>query len=268
MAQTEIHAPGTIPFRPQMTDVPDPLDDDADEYELEPVDPEILEMERQRAEQKVRQAEQKAEIDELYAENQPSEPLTLADFERFRFTTRHLLIGTALLAVFLTLAQRGGCFALFVAACFALAVGWYLVLRKERREKLALEQRRAEAAQRHGEGTFEQVDYSEFEEPATEVEPSFQFSFSLKQLLGAMTVAALVFGLVRLLGGADNAALLLGTIALLGLVIHLLGFDPPPVIVLGWWLLLVLYIVVSLWAAFGPAKVAAIDLLNLEPIWG
>jgi len=42
----------------------------------------------------------------------------------------------------------------------------------------------------------------------------------------------------------------LGTIALVGLVVQLLGFEAPPLVILGWWLLLVLYIVVTLWAAF------------------
>ena len=99
------------------------------------------------------------------------------------------------------------------------------------------------------------------DEPESEatVEPAFRFSFSMKEMFGAMTVAAVLFALVRGLGGPNNAALLLGAIALTGLVVHLIGFDPPAVIVLGWWLLLVLYIVVSLWAAFSSGDVASIE---------
>jgi hypothetical protein len=72
-------------------------------------------------------------------------------------------------------------------------------------------------------------------------------------------VASVLFGLVSYFGEANNAALFLGAIALAGLVVHLLGLDPPPVIVLGWWLLLVLYIVVSIWAVLSPASVAWVD---------
>ena len=55
----------------------------------------------------------------------------------------------------------------------------------------------------------------------------FRFRFSLRELLTAMTAAAVIFGLVRLLGGMDNTAILLGFVALGGLVISALGFDPP-----------------------------------------
>ena len=44
---------------------------DGDEYELEPIDPEILEHERQRGEQKTRQAESAVDIDAVYDELEP-----------------------------------------------------------------------------------------------------------------------------------------------------------------------------------------------------
>ena len=144
-----------------------------------------------------------------------------------------------------------------IAAIVAVAAGWFFVLRKERSQKLAHERRRTEVLQRHAQEAVEEIDYSEFDAAeAASTRPEFRFAFSIKELLGAMTVAALTFGLVRGLGGPESAAILLGSIALLGLVIHLLGFDPAPVIILGWWLLLVLYIVVSLWAAFGSDSLA------------
>ena len=78
--------------------------------------------------------------------------------------------------------------------------------------------------------------------------------FSLREMMLAMTTAAVVFGLVRALGGADIAATLLGFLALIGLAVHALGFEPPGVVVLGWWVILVLYvalsIVAAMWSAF------------------
>jgi hypothetical protein len=73
--------------------------------------------------------------------------------------------------------------------------------------------------------------------------------FSLREMMLAMTAAAMILGLVHALGGAANAATLLGFVALIGLVVHALGFEPPEIFVLGWWLMLVLYVLLSLFAA-------------------
>ena len=246
----------------------DPLsdDDNDDEYELEPVDPEILEHERQRGEQKTRQAESTVDVDEAYSESEPTDPITWDDLQRFRFTTRHLLIATALLSVFLTLRELlGNCLGWFIAGTGTLAAGWYFVLSKERRERLVRDLRREEVGQRVAAERGVKIGVGKLppegaaDEPRVAVGPAFRFSFSLKEMFGALTVAAVLFALVRGLGGANNAAMLLGLIALAGLVVHLIGFDPPAVIVLGWWLLLVLYIVVSLWAAFGSGEVASLE---------
>lgn len=240
-------------------------DDNDDEYELEPVDPEILKHERQRAEEKTRQAKVAVDIDQAYSESEPTDPISLDDLKQFRFTTRHLLIATALLSVFLTLGKRlGGCFGWFIAGASTLAAGWYFVLKKERRERLERDRRREEANQRVAAERGQKVAAShlpaEGDAPESKVAagPAFRFSFSLKEMFITLTVAAVFFALVSKLGGADNASLLLGMIALIGLAVQLLGFELPPIIVLGWWLLLVLYIVVSLWAAFGPGDVASV----------
>ena len=133
------------------------------------------------------------------------------------------------------------------------AAGWFYVLQKEKRERLARQQGREAFQRQLDREETGGVDYSEFDD--TEATPSreFRFSFSMKELFGAMTVAAVLMGLIQLVGGSHNAALVLGVVALAGLAIHLLGYDPPKVVVLGWWLLIVMYIVVSLWAAFGGA---------------
>ncbi|MCH7750888.1 MAG: hypothetical protein IH898_01865 [Planctomycetes bacterium] len=242
----------------------DSLSDD-DEYELEPIDPEILEHERQRGEQKTRQAESAIDIDEVYDESEPIDPITWDDLQRFRFTTRHLLIVTALLSVVLAFIEIGQWTGLFLVVVIALAAGWFFVLKKEQRERLQRKRHREEAKRRIAAERGEAVDAGQLptkvDKPESEaaVEPAFRFSFSMKEMFGAMTVAAVLFALVRGLGGPNNAALLLGMIALAGLAVHMMGFDPPAVIVLGWWLLLVLYIVVGLWAAFGPGDVASIE---------
>lgn len=228
-------------------------DDNGDEYELEPIDPEILEHERQRGEQKTRQAESAVDIDEAYREAEQTDPITWDDLRAFRFTTRHLLIATALLSVALTFHKIGGWTGLFLVGVIALAAGWYFVLRKERRERMERMAHRGEVANAGQLPT--RVDKPE---PEATVEPAFRFSFSIKEMFGALTVAAVLFALMRELE-PNNAAMLLGMIALTGLAVQMIGFDPPAVIVLGWWLLLVLYIVVSLWAAFGPGDVASIE---------
>ena len=238
---------------------------DDDEYELEPIDPEILEHDRQQAEQKTRQAESAFDFDEAYDELEPIDPINWDDLRAFRFTTRHLLIVTALLSIVLTFIKIGQWTGLFLVVVIALAAGWYFVLRKERRERLDRARRREEVDQRIAAKRGEAVDAGQLPtkadepEPETAVGPAFRFSFSMKEMLGAMTVAAVLFALVRGLGGPNNAAMLLGMIALAGLAVHLMGFDPPHVVVLGWWLLLVFYIVVSIWAAFAPDNVASIE---------
>ena len=233
---------------------PHPDDEDDGEYELEPVDPEILAHERQRGELKTSQAKSAVDIDEVYRETEASDPITWDDLRGFRFTIRHLLIATAVLAIVLTLWELARWLGLFIAGIAALAAGWFFVLRKERRDRLLLQRRLEELEQSDGDELPTAID----DESVVSVEPAWRFSFSLKEMFAALTAAAVVFGLVHVLGGPENAALFLGMIALAGLVLQLFGFEAPPVVILGWWLLLVLYIVVSLWAAFGSGNQAAL----------
>lgn len=222
-----------------------PDDGDDGEYELEPVDPEILAREQQRAEQKLRQAESAVDVDQVHRETEPGDPITWDDLQGFRFTTRHLLIATAGLAMVMTLVKIADCLGMFLVAVIALAVGWFLVLRKERRVRIERERRLAEL-----DLPAEETLTAEAPNVGVSVAPAFRFSFSTKEMFIALTTAAVVFGLVRLVGGPENAAVVLGMIALVGLLVQLLGFEAPPLVALAWWLLLVLYIVVNLWAAF------------------
>ena len=73
-----------------------------------------------------------------------------------------------------------------------------------------------------------------------------RFSFSLRSLMIAMTVAAVSLGMIGFLGGPGPTATILGSIALVGLIVHALGFAPPQSIILGWWFILVLYVLFSI----------------------
>ena len=244
----------------------DSFDDDSDEYELEPVDPEILEMERQRVREQARRAELAVDINESYDDAEHSDPISWDDFKGFRFTTRHLLIATAGFALLLTLFKIGNCLVGFLLATAAVGAGWYYVFRKER---LAARERQRERVERRRELEREHVgtvDYSEFDEPEQETTllSDFRFNFSMKQLLGAMTIAAVTFTLMGLLGG-ENLALILGLIALIGLIVHVVGFEVPMLMVLCWWMILVLYIIVSIFAILtSGGDTAALSSASLE----
>ena len=233
--------------------MPDPFeDDDAEEYELEPIDPEILEMERQRVREQARRAEASIDINEVYDDQQTSDPVTWDDFKGFQFSIRHLLILTAVLAILLTLHVYKSCMGFFILFSIAVAAGWYYVIRREKRELYEKQQRRAASRRHLAAESPEGVDYSEFDQAEQPVAaPEFRFAFSMKELIGAFTVAAFVFAMVQWLGGAEYAALVLGMVALIGLAVNIIGLEVPALLVLCWWLVLVLYVIVSLWAAFG-----------------
>ena len=246
----------------------DPGEDD--ELELEPIDPEILEHQRRRAVQKVREAEDAGDINEAYESVDQRDPISLEELKRFRFNTRHLLLLTAVVAVALSLKSLFGAFITF---CAALAVAWWLVKRQEKMRLAEIDRHRrreiartaARRAREDGEPpsslpeeAFARVN-DQWDASSARL-PAFEFSFSLKQLFVALTVAAVVLGLVRMVGGPQNAALLLGLVALIGLVVQALGFDAPQQLVLGWWLILVLYILLSLAGVFSQ-KVAATEPL-------
>jgi len=249
-----------------MTDSTPPENDD--ELELEPIDPEIIKHQQERTKRKVREAEDAVDINAVYDQENIGDPIDLEQLKQFRFTTRHMLIATAVLAMAATLFKRlGGCMGLFVSGCIALGAGWWFVLREEQRRVRELATRQQRLAERNaarraiedGEPLPASV-AKQFEQDSAEPDPQdaahFKFSFSMKELLITFTVAAVILGCMQMLGGAQNAALLLGFIALAGLLVQAFGAQLPPLIVLGWWLLLVMYILISLMAAFGPDPLA------------
>lgn len=239
----------------------DPSFDDDDELELEPLDPEILKHQQERTKRKVREAEDSVDINEVYDQEVVGDPVDLDQLKNFRFTTRHLLIATAVLAMVMTLfVQLEGCMGFFVSGCIALAAGWYFVLREEKRRIADLELQREEFARRNAarraiedgkplpESFAKEFDRdADEEDEATARIPAFRFSFSMKEVLVTFAVAAVILGCSQILG-FDNAALMLGFVALLGLLVQALGIELPPLITLGWWLLMLMYIAVSLLA--------------------
>ena len=238
---------------------------DDDEYELEPIDPEVLKHQQERAQRKTREAEDSVDINAVFDQEDLGDPIDIEQLKQFRFTTRHLLIVTALLALVMTLyVNLGGCMSLFVASCVALATGWWFVMREERRrmEKIAAARKRYKqriAARRAVEdgkpipdidAEDEQPTEAAWEEEATPA--TFRFTFSMKEILITFAIAAVILAFAQILG-FENAALLLGFVALAGLLVQAFGVELPSLIVFGWWLLLVLYILFSIWSTFGSA---------------
>lgn len=250
--------------------------DDDEELELEPVDPEVLAHERARSAAHTERVIKNVNVDELY-DDEPGRysdlGVDISHLRQFRFTTRHLLIVTALLAMALTLFQlfpRG--LALFLIAVAFVAAGYFWVYREERRIQRERERRREAfhaASARGG-----QVAAFEGDEEAADSSGSpfeFKFTFSLKQLVITITVAAVIVGLIQFMGGPGPLAVILGTIAFMGLVFHAAGFDPPPAVILAWWLLLLAYLVMGVIASLSSDAAAtplAMTLVDAySPTW-
>jgi Flp pilus assembly protein TadB len=253
--------------------------DDGD-YQLEPVDPELIAAEQRRAAAAIDAHRTSIDVNEVYRDVDANrDSVILQDLAgrlrnfRFQFQVRHLLIATALAAVLLTLHKLG--VRLFTVIAFLIMGGvagltiylkWEENKRQEqadhRRQKMYAA-RRAHQARHSGQEVAEEVDdeppLDTTDQVAAHSVPArqFQFKFSLQQLLLAVTGAAVLLGLVTMLGGAANAAMLCGLLALAGLAVPALGYRPPEIVVFGWWALLVLYVVLSLlaavWASLGGA---------------
>lgn len=243
-----------------MAKTPDPEDDD-DELELEEVDPEILQHARQRADRHVQETEARAAQLEIYDSRVDADPISLGDLQGFRFTTRHLLIATAVLAIVMTMV-RTGCNGIFFGGLTALAFGWWYVWHKERTEQRARDRRRMEAEARLAElrkGTASEATASTTrmaglepaEEPAAHPLPPLRFNFSLKQMFWAFAIATVVLAITSAIG-PEITSWSLGIIAVTGLVIQLMGFELPSILLFGWWVLLVLYLVMSLFTIAAP----------------
>jgi hypothetical protein len=251
------------------------MDDDSD-YELEPPDADVLAAEERRAKAAIEATRRSIDIEEIYREESRDRGgEILEEWTRnlsFRFQVKHLLIGTALVAIALTLWRWGVLGTALVILVMLSIAGLYLYLQwQEKKHRDEAERRRQEMyARRHADfenrgGAAADGGHETKSEPIApppvlpnetdEVwqesmsQERFRIHFSLRQMMLAITAAAVILGLVQALGGADKAATLLGFVALIGLVVHALGFEPPETVVLGWWLILVMYVLLSIVAA-------------------
>jgi hypothetical protein len=253
---------------------------ESEEYELEPLDPEIVASQHRQAHDTMETTRLALDIDDIYREAERDRGGEILEnwFRnvKFQFGIKQLLGVTALVAILLTLSKLGLMAVVVIAVMLGIA-GVYLYLQWQdkkhqdevnRRREAMYARRRAqrESAPLSGEAAHQPAAHVvepplPSPPPADDVEEAwrqarqpreFHFQFSLQQLLAAITVAAIVFGLAHLFGGPSSAATILGLIALAGLFIHALGYEPPEIVVLGWWLILVMYVLLSivgaLWA--------------------
>lgn len=250
----------------------DPEDDDF-EYEVEPPDPAVLDAEKRRAADVTESVKRSIDIDEIYRdlENRDSEVmdawLAKARGYRFQFQLKHLLVLTAVIAILLTLRRLGVNLITFTVVGAMMAVGGitiYLQWQEKkrlaeadaRRQRMYAERRAAMDRARSPGGAPSApppapLPPDELETVRSTVERKpYRFRFSLAQFMVAVTCAALILGFVTLLGGMANAATLCGFIALAGLVVHALGYEPPEVIAFVWWVFLLMYVGLSITAAF------------------
>jgi hypothetical protein len=254
---------------------PQPPEDD-DELELEPVDPEILAHRQERAQHAVDSAVKKIDVDELYEphSNYSDLELDLSGLKSFRFTTRTLLLVTAILAMGMTVKiMLGNCMMIFVGMLAAVAVGWYWVSKLDREQELERARRREEflantgkpaanAAAATSASPSKPASPFDPEVPASaaaEAEPiekrpffDVKFAFSMKELFITMTAVAVSLALLRWIT-PEYIAMLLGFVALGGLIANASGYEPPRLVVLGWWLLMVFYLAIGLFSAAIPA---------------
>lgn len=236
----------------------DALEDDDADYELEAPDETIDETRRRRAAQDLEEAQESIDIDQIYREEQGAEYSGDELALRFQFRIKHLMILTAAVAIALSLAQfTNGFTALFVLVLFALAgahayFSWVERKRLEEvgaRREAMYERHRARAA--GGARPATEAELKADAELAEAVdEQRVRVSFSTRDLLIAMSVAAVVLGLGSLVSFSGLAAVL-GFLAIAGLVVYGVGYDPPPAVVTVWWVTLALYIVISVLHAAG-----------------
>jgi hypothetical protein len=236
-----------------MAPAPPPEDDDDFELELEPVDPEVVARQRQRVQEKTDEAASKVDVDEILRkkDDEGDYYVDWSFLKGLRFTTRHVLVLTALLAVLMTMFRvLGGCNAIFILVLIGVGVGWFFVLKRDQRRAREREQLRKDllAGRPLVATTAEDVQTLAAPQPRFDV----KFQFSMKEMLIAMTVAAVFLGLMYQFG-PESLAMTLGIVALGGLAVNAAGFDPPRMVVLGWWVLLVFYLIFGLMVAVGTS---------------
>jgi hypothetical protein len=219
-------------------------------------------------------------VDSIFRhEEQYDHDAILKDFIRggkIRFRTKHLLIATAGLALFLAAGKLTN-YWLVLLVCIiggVLAALGYLSRREQQHDAELDRKKRAFRASVQGKtipaATTDDAAPGDAAPGDAEVDwhdtagkfDGFRFSFSMRQLMIAITIAAVVMGVASLIG-PGTLAIMLGILALVGLVSHAVGYEPAPVVTLVWWLMLVLYIGFTVLAMFLASlqSTACIDVL-------
>jgi magnesium-transporting ATPase (P-type) len=141
---------GAFYGKPAPAQKPTPATSEDDDYELESPDEHILAAERRRAEVEIETARASVDIDEIYRETEADPDWSeLWKGLRFQYQTKHLLILTAVMAVFFAIGVRiGWGTTIFVLGFLSLvAVHAYMAWRENQRQA-KLEVRRKEMYER------------------------------------------------------------------------------------------------------------------------
>ena len=235
------------------------FDDDL-EYEVEPVDAEVLRLGEERAKQRVAEAEAAVDVDQVYRDidNRSDYDFSWEEI-KLRFGVRGLLIATAVVAILLGAWQaglfNGATFAGMIAASLlVLGTGHVLAEFRERR-RLEFAQARHEASLARARG--EEVTEDPPPPPEGFVEEikdliRSRSQFSVREMLIATAIACALSWLISLFG-LERSAILMGLFALFGLGLDAIGFDLPPAFRLTWWLSVVLYCLLTLGSAAAAA---------------
>ena len=243
-----------------------------DEYELEPPDAEVSAFKDRASQEILSVAESRIDVDELFRkEDRFDHDKMLADFVGnggFRFQTKHLLIATAILAIYLAVGQvigyPGATLLLFIVG---ISGTLYYMNQRERLHQVQLAERKRifkAQLQAKQKGASAPAGLSPLpNEPdetwkkAMEQASSLKFRGSPRQVLIAFAVAVIVVALCTWTGGPLVAALLLGTIAAVGIGVYVVGYEPPDQLVLIWWWSMCLYVVMSLFSIIWTASTAS-----------
>jgi hypothetical protein len=252
---------------------PAPTEDD-EEYELEPLDPTIVNAEKRHANHVAEQVRASIDIDEVYRDADRSRGTEiLENWVRnfhYRFHIKHVLIATAIATIVIAVAKLGYLGLTITTLVVGSIAGLYLYLNWEdrkqqaeadaKREQLYAQRRRQMQSSGKVPPSAEPIapleltpptSVSSPDEPADmwEVEPEpepITFNFSLRTVMIAATVAAICLGVIHFFGGPGPTAIILGMIAFVGLIALVLGFVPPISLILSWWFILLLYVLLSI----------------------
>ncbi|MCA9240152.1 MAG: hypothetical protein KDA37_08135 [Planctomycetales bacterium] len=247
-----------------------PPRDDPDDYELEDADTSVDALRTQRTREDIVRAAEALEIDEAQRAMEERHMLDPEDLNfKFRFQVKHLLVATTVLSIVLALGQLLDAnviaMLLVLGMLGLIAANAYLAWEERKRFNAASERRSAairrirerQAAQLAGDAPSmydeqleEEVQQADEEFAEAVEDERFRLSFSMRDLLTAFTVAAVVIGLSTLFG-VKALALLLGLLAVAGLTAFGIGLKPPPAVVTVWWVTMALYILLSLARAVG-----------------